>query len=105
MSEMWYNMSLAAQNSNGVLGLVQTVNNNFFLNFFGTAILITLSIILVRNFVDYTDNIRQSVLYTLFIVAILSILFKLLYLVPDAVVYIFWAGFAVYFGYYILTNG
>lgn len=93
MTDFWYNLS--AVESDSVLELMQWTNNNLFFHLFGTFILIVLFVIIFRAFVSYNNNPKVSLMYSSFFIGILSIMFKLLSLANDEIVFIAWGLFAI----------
>lgn len=91
---MWYNLS-ATNGNDGILGFIQSVNDNLMFHLFGTLILIVLFVIIFRAVNSYNNNPKVSMLFASFFLAFLSILFKLLNLTNDNVVFIFIGLFVI----------
>ena len=85
---MTYNLTGIMDNSTSVLGFVQGVNSTLMLDWFGTLILIALSVIMFMAFIYSTQDTGKALAATSFIAFGLSILLKAMNLVPILAVYI-----------------
>lgn len=93
MSAMWYNFTKI--NATDTLEMVQSVDNLFFFHFLGLCLLITLFVIIYRGIIYYSDDVSIAYTYSFFFIAILSIIFKILSLVNDYVVFLCWGFLAL----------
>ena len=85
---MAYNLTGIMDNSSTVLGFVQGVNSELMLGWFGTLLLIAISVILFMAFVFSTQDTGKSLAATSFIAFGLSIFLRAMNLVPDLAIYI-----------------
>ena len=90
---MWYNITNV--NMSGIVPMVQTTNSVFLFHMFGNVILLVVFFVCFRSFTFFNNNPRTNIMYSMLIMAVLSILLNLLSLVPTATVFICWLAFAV----------
>jgi hypothetical protein len=103
MNDMWYNLT-AINGNGGVLGIIQSVNDNFMQHLYGTLILVVLFVIIFRATYTYNGNPKVSFMYASFFLTFLAILFKLLDLCYDATVFIFISLFLLSVGLQFLVD-
>jgi len=84
---MPYNMTLMG-NSTGFLGFLQGVNEELMFGWFGISILVTLVTISFISFMSRTGDVRKSFAGAMFISFGLSLLLRVMLLVPDLAIYV-----------------
>ena len=90
----WYN--LTAVNATNLVSFTQSINNIFMFGHLGNILLITLFVICYFSFTLFNNNPKYNLMFASFIIAIFSIFFRLLSLVPDATPFMAWAMFAIF---------
>lgn len=88
----WYN--LTAVNATGILPLAQSVSNLFLFEQLGNLILIMLFFITFLAFYMHDQSGLPDMMYSSFIIGIISFMFRYVNLVPDITVVIAWAMLA-----------
>lgn len=78
-----YNLTGIAQNTTGVVQLMQGVNNELMFGYFGVVMLISLAIFFFTAFIYATNDTAKAMTATAFIVFILSILLRAMGLVSN----------------------
>lgn len=100
---MVYNLTSIAENSTGLLGLTQGVNDVLLFGWFGTLIIMAVCTILFISFIGATkgqeSSVARSFAATMFIALALSLLFRAVELVPNKVLYVCLVGAAASVGF------
>lgn len=81
-----YNLTLMG-NTTGMVDLIQLVNKELMFGWFGTLLLIAFFVILMMAFIFATNHAGKSFATASFLTMIISILFRILGLVPDLLMY------------------
>ena len=89
----WYN--LTAVNATNILSLMQSENVLFMNNQLGNLLLIAIFFISFISFMMFNNNPKLNFMFSSGIVAVLSVILRILTLTPDFTPYFCWAVFAV----------
>ena len=92
---MSYNLSAISSNTTGILTLMQGVNNVLMFGWLGTMLLVIIFAITLMTFLSSTNNPGKSISTALFITSFLSILLRLVDLVPNKVMFVLIICFAI----------
>lgn len=84
---MTYNLSWIA-NSSGILQLVQRVNSELLLGWFGVLLLLAIGTILFLSFTITTNNTRKAAAATSVICFGLCLMLRAISLVPDLAIFV-----------------
>lgn len=89
----WYN--LTAINATDVLALMQSENEIFLYHQMGHLLLIAIFFISFISFMIFNNNPKLNLMYSSGIIAVLSVILRILDLTPDFTPYFCWAIFAL----------
>lgn len=90
----WYN--LTAINATNPLAMAQSLNVDGWMNGqIGNLILMTLFFISFISFMHFNNNPKLNIMFSSFAIAIISVILRLLSLVPDFTPFFCWGLFAV----------
>lgn len=98
----WYNIT--AVDATNMLTLTQSVNDLFMNEQLGNILLIVIFAISYLSFTLYNDDPKMNITISLFAVALFSVLFRLLSLVPDFTPFLCWGLFALSISAWFLTR-
>lgn len=97
-----YNMSLV--NATNPVVLVKSISDVFFEGWLGTLILFALFIILLLAFYQFNGDIKGALVYCGFVMAIISVWFRLMSWINDLVVFLAWALYVIFLLVVIFTR-
>ena len=92
---MSYNLSAIASNTTGILGFMKGVNTVLMFGWLGVLILISIGFIAFMAFMISTNDVRKSIIGTLFLSFGFSIFLRAMNLVPNLAVTICLIGAAI----------
>lgn len=84
---MSYNLTQVTVNGTGLLEFTQGVNTELMFGLLGTLLLLMIGSVFLIVFYKSTEDIKKSISATTIILFVLSLLLRIVGLVPDMVVY------------------
>ena len=102
---MTYNLTGAADNITGVVGLIQVVNDVLLFGWLGILILIMLGWISLGAFLFVTDDAGKSFIATFFFLFVVSILFRAIELIPDLALFVCLLGLGASVAFNVRERG
>lgn len=97
----WYNMTIV--DASNILTFIQTTNDSFVQSQLGHLILLSIFFISLISFSFTERDVKYNLVVSMFAVAIFSILFRILQLVPDMTPFVCGALYAILQTAYIFS--